>query len=681
MCGIFGMAVSRNTALGRSDFSALLHKLYLLSESRGKESAGLHLLLPSASSAWTIKGALPASELILTKDFKAALTAGLDLAYGNDGLKLEQPLIAIAHSRLVTNGRAELPENNQPVRADTVTIVHNGIVVNVDQLWSERPHLKRTAEVDTEVIAAMIAEAMQTSSDPIQSTREAFRDLKGAASIAWTHGSTPALTLATNTGDLFFAALPESAGIVFASEKFILDTALTSITQVFPDLRSRWLEPGNILTAVLTDRPTIVEMALKGREIGQHQTQICSVASVAHNDIADVAHQSRRALRVSQVDESLLRYNEQAMLEIRRCSRCVLPETFPFISFDPNGVCNYCSGYQQKFDISNESKNKTTFLESIEKYRSQGGKPDVLVPFSGGRDSCYGLHLIKREFGLNPITFTYDWGMVTDLARRNIARFCGQLGVQNILVSADIRMKRDNIRKNVSAWLKRPDLGMVPLFMAGDKQFYLRLSELKKQTGIKLNIWSVNPLENTDFKVGLCGVRPDFNKKRVDQLSGLNKVRLLSYYGRGLLLNPRYLNSSLTDTASAYFSYYIEPRDDFCSLFHHLVWNEEVVNKIIVGEYEFERALDSTSTWRIGDGTAPFYNYIYMTARGFTEFDTFRSNQIREGQISRREALAAIVVENRPRVEGLRWYLETIDIDFNDAISAVNKLDKIGLHA
>ena len=57
--------------------------------------------------------------------------------------------------------------------------------------------------------------------------------------------------------------------------------------------------------------------------------------------------------------------------------------------------------------------------------------------------------------------------MVTDLARRNVARITGQLGIEHILISADINQKRRYIRKNVSAWLKQPHLGLVPLFMAG----------------------------------------------------------------------------------------------------------------------------------------------------------------------------------------------------------------------
>ena len=101
---------------------------------------------------------------------------------------------------------------------------------------------------------------------------------------------------------------------------------------------------------------------------------------------------------------------------------------------------------------------------------------------------------------MNAVAYTYDWGMVTDLARRNISRICAQLGVEHILVSADIVRKRENIRKNVLAWLKRPNLGMVPLFMAGDKQYYYYLKKVREQLGVGLSVLGENMLERTDFK-------------------------------------------------------------------------------------------------------------------------------------------------------------------------------------
>ena len=93
--------------------------------------------------------------------------------------------------------------------------------------------------------------------------------------------------------------------------------------------------------------------------------------------------------------------------------------------------------------------------------------------------------------------------------------------------------------------------------------------------------------------------------------------------------------------------------------------------------YDWEKAIDTNTTWRIGDGTAAFYNYIYYTVAGFTEHDTFRSNQIREGQISREEALNLVKDENRPRYQNIRWYLDAIKMDYIEIISTINKIPKL----
>src|SRR5690606_20510487 len=117
-----------------------------------------------------------------------------------------------------------------------------------------------------------------------------------------------------------------------------------------------------------------------------------------------------------------LEYNIDAINRIKRCNKCLLPETFPYLTFDEAGVCSYCNNYQPQKHLGINA-----LQERADKIRSSDGKPDCLVMFSGGRDSSYGLHFIKKELNLNPIAYTYDWGMVTDLARRNQARICGKL--------------------------------------------------------------------------------------------------------------------------------------------------------------------------------------------------------------------------------------------------------------
>ncbi|HDZ9635907.1 TPA: glucosamine 6-phosphate synthetase, partial [Vibrio cholerae] len=106
-------------------------------------------------------------------------------------------------------------------------------------------------------------------------------------------------------------------------------------------------------------------------------------------------------------------------------------------------------------------------------------------------------------------------------------------------------------------------------------------------------------------------------------------------------------------------------------------WDEKVIDDTLFNVYDWEKAIDTSTTWRIGDGTAAFYNYVYYTVAGFTEHDTFRSNQIREGDLTRDEALKLVAEENKPRYPNIRWYLDTLGLDFKEVISLVNKIPKL----
>jgi hypothetical protein len=357
--------------------------------------------------------------------------------------------------------------------------------------------------------------------------------------------------------------------------------------------------------------------------------------------------------------------------ELKRCTKCILPETMPFISFDSDGVCNYCHNYK----LRNIPKPKEELFELVEPYRRKDG-PDCIVPFSGGRDSSYALHLIVNELKMTPITYTYDWGMITDVGHRNISRMCAKLGVENIVVAADISKKRQNIAKNLKAWLKSPHLGMISILTAGDKHFFKYIETVKKQTGISLNLWGINPLEVTHFKAGFLGVKPDFEAKRV-YMSGLYNQLIYQFLRfKAMLQSPGYFNSSLWDTLSGEYYRSFAEKKDYYHVFDYWQWDEKIIDETL-RQYDWELAPDTNTTWRIGDGTAAFYNYVYYTVAGFTEHDTFRSNQIREGQITREEALELVKNENRPRYPNIRWYLDTLNMDFSAVIKVINAMPKL----
>ena len=229
---------------------------------------------------------------------------------------------------------------------------------------------------------------------------------------------------------------------------------------------------------------------------------------------------------------------------------------------------------------------------------------------------------------------------------------------------------------NLKAWLRSPHLGMVSILTAGDKHFFRYVETVKRQTGINLNLWGVNPLEVTHFKAGFLGVKPDFEEKSV-YMQGISKQLKYQWLRlKAMARSPRYFNSSIWDTISGEFYRSFKEKKDYFHIYDYWKWDESLTDKTSA-MYDWELAPDTNTTWRIGDGTAAFYNYIYKQVAGFTEHDTFRSNQIREGDISRKEAIELVKDENRPRYQNIRWYLDTINMDFEDTIKTINSIPKL----
>ncbi len=675
MCGIFGLIIKPNTKFPDKNIAGTLIKVAQFSESRGKDSSGIAFRIEQEKNIQVIKGDIPIRQLLKSKAFEQELDKSLA------DYKSDYGFAAFGHARLVTNGSQLMEVNNQPVIKNGILIIHNGIIVNVDELWRQNPGLKRNYLIDTEINPTLIRKELPQQNDLAQVFNKVLSQLAGTYSIAAMFDDLDQFVLATNNGSLYYIT-DNATYIVFASEGYFLkklkkETAFNRYDkgEVIKQLQSNEGIVINLKSLELNKfvLPNGKEVILKIPASFTYKIQkhLLENENSKHEVVIDPSIYINRTSEQGLFD--LLEYNIDAVRNLRRCTRCLLPETFPFIEFDDAGTCNYCHNYKTK----NKSGSIEQLKELVEPYRSIDGKPDCIVPFSGGRDSTYSLHIVKKVLGLHPIAFTYDWGMVTDLARRNIARVCGKLGVENIIVSADIRWKRENIRKNVSAWLKNPKLGMIPLFMAGDKFFFYYTNKVKKQTFIKLNIWGINHLENTEFKTGFSGLPPKFNKKRIYSLSKINQAKLFGYVAGNVIKNPAYLNQSVFDSLGSFATRYLAPKKDYYHLFDYYRWDENEINNLILNEYRWEKAIDTSSTWRIGDGTASFYNYIYFTVAGFSEIDTFRSNQIREGMLDRETALKLVEEENRPRYETMRWYLEIIGLDFKEVIETVNRIPKL----
>jgi hypothetical protein len=537
----------------------------------------------------------------------------------------------MGHSRLITNGLAD----NQPVYRDGVCVIHNGIVVNHDVLWSQVGKV-RYQEIDTEIIAAIASDHLEQGGAVDGIAAKVLDLCEGIVACALALPKLGKLCLFSNNGSLYHGTI--DGDHYFASERFPLTRlACVAVTQVRAD-------------GLVLDIPAI-NAELTIHEHAQRTTNLIP------------------SLGTHKAEEAMLEYKRYTG---RRCTRCILPETMSYIHFDEAGVCNYCHNYK----LRNLPKPVEQLFNLMEPFRRKHGN-DCIVPFSGGRDSCYGLHLIAKELKMKPITYTYDWGMVTDLGRRNISRMCAHMGIENIIVADDIELKRRNIAKNLHAWLKSPHLGMVSILTAGDKHFFRHIETVKQQTGISLNLWGINPLEVTHFKAGYLGVPPDFEEDKVYSSGAMKQLRYQWLRFNAMTQSPSYFNSSLWDTLSGEYYRSFNKRTDYHHIFDYWRWDEKDIYDTLINQYGWEKAPDTNTTWRIGDGTAAIYNYIYYTVAGFSEHDTFRSNQIREGEMTREEALVLVEDENRPRYPNIKWYLDAIGMNFDKVIPVINAIPKL----
>ncbi len=681
MCGIFGLIADKEAPYSHKLIKKSVVNLALLSESRGKDSSGFAFRNESDETINVYKGSVPISLLIKESFFENEIERGLSLDKNPLNQLTKKTFSVIGHARLVTNGTQMENQNNQPVVKDGLVGVHNGIIVNVDELWKKASGYFRKYEIDTEIMFSLFRHFDETENSSVSSISKTIKETFGTVATVFFIDNKNEMVLVTNNGSLYIITNFKDI-LFFASEKHILKCLIERI-----DL-NKWLSDFKLIqlkpnTGFLINFSTfsINHFNIFNEDINHRASNLIGKFSINIETINNTQNKKPLLVDINQIrnnpkaiyEEKLLEFNVEEINKLKRCTKCLLPETFPFISFNSEGACNFCINYKLK----NQPKPLDELINLVGPYKSKDGSYDCIVPYSGGRDSTFVLHMVKKVLGLNPIAFTYDWGMVTDLARRNIARVCGTLGVENIIVAADIHKKRKNIRMNILAWLKKPRLGMIPLFMAGDKYFFYYTNQLKKQTGIQLNIWGINILENTEFKTGFAGVRPIFDKERIYSLSIRGNLSFFSYIGENFFLNPAYLNSSNLDSIGSFFSRYLFPKKHYYHFFDYYQWNEKEILDLIRREYDWETATDTNSTWRIGDGTASFYNYVYFTVAGFSEIDTFRSNQIREGLISREEGLRYAEEENFPRYETLKWYFEIIGLDFERIIKAINKIPKM----
>jgi len=217
MCGIAGYSLESQACVDRTLAAQSL--LAAIAE-RGADAVGYAYRSPGEMYPTVVKQRTPASKLLGRVSVPAAATQ------------------ALVHVRDYTKGHPSIAANNHPVRHGPVVGIHNGIIVNDDELLAahECARAEPSMTVDSEAIFALAA---HSGSEPA-----AFEALHGSMAAAWVDAREPALLyLARGVGrPLWLGESP--SGVFFASTRLALEV-LEHYCRL--RLRKRELREGTLL--------------------------------------------------------------------------------------------------------------------------------------------------------------------------------------------------------------------------------------------------------------------------------------------------------------------------------------------------------------------------------------------------------------------------------------------------
>lgn len=114
----------------------------------------------------------------------------------------------------------------------------------------------------------------------------------------------------------------------------------------------------------------------------------------------------------------------------QRCTKCILPETFPDVEISDDGICFYCRTQEivnvSEKDVLLEVQSMIASGKNLRDY-------DCIVLFSGGKDSSIALYTLKKEMNFNVLAFTLDNGFISRATFHNMQQICSVLGVDHLI--------------------------------------------------------------------------------------------------------------------------------------------------------------------------------------------------------------------------------------------------------
>jgi N-acetyl sugar amidotransferase len=336
--------------------------------------------------------------------------------------------------------------------------------------------------------------------------------------------------------------------------------------------------------------------------------------------------------------------------EVKFCTRCVISNQRPnstaefrhtkdskkeTIHFDAEGVCDACRFVEEKAAIDWDAR-KAELVELCNRYRRTDGRYDCIVPGSGGKDSFYASHVLRYEFGMNPLTVTWAPHIYTEWGWRNFERWIHS-GFDNYLMTPNGRAHRILTRAAVENLLHpfQP-------FIIGQKSIAAKMSVL---FDIPLVFYGENEAEYgnplKDNKTALRADKFHTAENSLDGISlgGVSGRELVGAYGLSEADLQPYMPAQpealqRVGTAVHYLGYYLKWHPQGCYYYARDHGGFEPSPERTPGTYSKYNSIDD----RIDD----FHYYTTFIKFGIGRATYDAAQEVRSGDIERDEAVALV---------------------------------------